>query len=80
MKLDNDIATFDLEPVAFKACVDETWSVFEVDANEFQYRQWLQLIRNHPDKLISPTKEIDLFWHHHILDTKKYFQDCRNLF
>ena len=28
---------------------------------------------------ISPTKEIDLAWHNHVLDTKQYYQDCKNI-
>lgn len=80
MSIDRDIATFNLEPIAFKACVDEGWSIAEVDANEAKYRQWLQLIRDHPEKLIAPTRAVDIFWHHHILDTQKYMQDCKKLF
>jgi len=80
MKLDDDIATLDLEPIAFKACVDEGWSLSEVDANEASYRQWLQLIRDNPGKLLAPTAVIDSFWHHHILDTRKYMRDCESLF
>lgn len=29
---------------------------------------------------IPPSSEIDEIWHHHILDTEKYFKDCYNIF
>ena len=28
---------------------------------------------------IAPTAEVDAFWHAHILDTRKYFQDCATI-
>jgi hypothetical protein len=30
--------------------------------------------------VVVPSKEIDIFWHTHILDTQKYMSDCENLF
>lgn len=29
---------------------------------------------------IAPREDADLFWHLHVLDTKKYAQDCHMLF
>jgi hypothetical protein len=34
----------------------------------------------YPHHKIVPTWEIDQVWHHHILDTHKYAQDCQWLF
>ena len=34
----------------------------------------------YPTKTIVPSKDIDTFWHTHILDTKKYTTDCEILF
>jgi hypothetical protein len=34
----------------------------------------------YPDITISPSRDIDKFWHYHILDTSKYFTDCQNIF
>src|SRR5690242_17996976 len=39
---------------------------------------WLQK-KNLPEPLV-PSREIDEFWHNHILHTKHYFQDCFNIF
>lgn len=80
MPLDPDIATLNLEPIAFKVCMDEGWSVSEVDAIELEYRAFLQAHRNNPDMFLVPSRKIDKFWHHHILDTEKYIADCELLF
>lgn len=44
-----------------------------------QYRQYLFLIRKYNSN-ISPTLAIDAVWHNHILDTRKYVQDCQAVF
>jgi hypothetical protein len=44
-----------------------------------QYRQYLFLIRKYNTN-ISPTLAIDAVWHNHILDTRKYVQDCQAVF
>lgn len=44
------------------------------------YKNFLLLQKKHlPDSLV-PSREIDEFWHNHILYTKNYFQDCVNIF
>jgi hypothetical protein len=80
LALDPDIAELDLEPIAFKACMDEGWDIEKVDAITLRYRCFLQAVRNEPDGTFAPSKDVDLFWHHHILDTVKYIEDCRRLF
>ena len=80
LALDPDIAALDLEPIAFKACMDEGWEIEKVDRITLDYRCFLQAVRNAPDELLAPSKDVDLFWHHHILDTRKYIEDCQNLF
>ena len=34
----------------------------------------------YPDEVLVPTKDMDEFWHMHILHTKFYMKDCQNLF
>jgi hypothetical protein len=70
----------DLEAIAFKVAFDEGLSLAEVDRAEFMYRCFLQANLNNPTMRLAPTREIDLFWHHHILDTHKYMLDCQSLF
>jgi hypothetical protein len=30
--------------------------------------------------MLAPSKDVDKFWHGHILDTLKYAEDCQNVF
>ena len=77
------IAALDLDPIKMKLMDDregEGWSQDYADAIERQYRQFLVLSARHPDRPIVPTKAIDTFWHQHILDTRKYAEDCERVF
>jgi hypothetical protein len=44
------------------------------------YRAFLFLCKSYPDQIIVPTREVDDFWHLHILDTRNYISDCDNVF
>lgn len=45
------------------------------------YRRYLYLRRKYSEAhRLPPTKEIDEFWHYHILETKKYRNDCQVIF
>lgn len=45
------------------------------------YKNFLWLQRKYGQKHdIVPTEEIDEFWHNHILDTRKYKEDCQKIF
>lgn len=63
----------DLESV--KARVKRDHPAIDVDAVEAQYREFLRIGAGQP-----PSEAVDRFWHAHILDTKKYAQDCHHLF
>ncbi|TXH77718.1 MAG: hypothetical protein E6Q85_02740 [Thiothrix sp.] len=45
-----------------------------------KYLKFLKLCVIYPDKKFSPDFYIDLIWHYHILDTKKYINDCDVIF
>ena len=45
-----------------------------------EYKRFLELIVRFPEVRMSPTKLMDTIWHHHILDTKNYHNDCNNIF
>jgi hypothetical protein len=81
--LKEKIDAIDLEPIKFKLTKDpngEKWALEKVNAIEKLYKGFLYLVYTHKDKAIVPTKEIDTMWHHHILDTQKYYTDCQNVF
>ena len=46
------------------------------------YRNFLKIIRKYGEQYdyLPPSVEIDEIWHHHILDTKKYQEDCAKIF
>jgi hypothetical protein len=73
------ISALDLEPIKFKlmdAEEGEGWSREIADRLEVEYKRFLTLHAKHPETTIVPSKEIDKFWHGHILDTMKYAEDC----
>jgi len=72
-----------LEPIKFSLAMREEgpgWSLVKIETLENWYRRFLFLVYLYPEKTIVPTKDIDIFWHTHILDTKKYMMDCESLF
>lgn len=50
-----------------------------LDYVKVRYRNFLYLCGS-TGEIIVPTKDIDLIWHAHILDTQKYAVDCEVLF
>lgn len=80
--ISEDIAAVDLEMVKMKiADCDEGlgWERDKIDAVEELYKKFLHLCKKY-GKGIVPTKEIDQFWHYHILDTRAYHSFCNDVF
>jgi hypothetical protein len=44
------------------------------------YKNFLYLFKKHLPIQLVPTKEVDEFWHNHILYTKNYHRDCMQIF
>jgi hypothetical protein len=77
------IEALDLDPIKFKLMDQKEgqgWSREYVDQMEVAYKRFLTLVIKYPEQSIAPTKDIDTFWHGHILDTMKYAEDCQNVF
>lgn len=76
------IAAIDLEPMKLKLRSDEGpgWSEEHLALVEQRYRNFLFLTLAYPNKTIVPSKDVDTFWHAHILDTRKYAADCKRYF
>ena len=74
------VAALNLNSVRKKFAFKKSWRWHlrrSVDKVERQYRQYLYLIVRNPDKTVVPwSRDLDDFWHEHILDTAKYAQDC----
>lgn len=56
------------------------WTYNQSEVAEFEYKKFLILIYRYPEINIVPTKLMDAFWHFHILDTQKYYDDCHLIF
>jgi hypothetical protein len=45
-----------------------------------RYRKWLALKQRFPELRMAPTRDIDAFWHLHMLSPVAYQRDCARLF
>ncbi len=76
------IKNLNLDPIKVKLMdhdEGEGWSREQCDIAEKWYKRFLLLNYMYPKRSIVPTKEIDLIWHYHILDTQKYAEDCERV-
>jgi hypothetical protein len=77
------IRALDLDPIKVKLMdLDEGqgWTREYADTMETAYKRFLTLLVKYPETTVAPSKEIDKFWHAHILDTLKYAEDCKQVF
>lgn len=77
------IEALDLDPIKRKLMDSEEgrgWSREHADRTELAYRRFLALYATHPQQTLAPSKDVDKFWHGHILDTLKYAEDCEKVF
>ena len=77
------IEALDLGPIKFKLMDPEEgegWTRELVEHMETQYKRYLTLVAKYPREAIAPGKDVDRFWHAHILDTRKYIDDCERVF
>lgn len=77
------IQALDLTPIKFKATCTEDgygWSAEHADKMEVAYKRYLILHAKYPEMTLAPERDIDRFWHMHILDTRKYAADCEATF
>src|SRR5882762_1037407 len=77
------IQALDLDPIKVKLMgtdEGEGWSLQYVNQTETEYKRFLTLSVKYPQETIAPSKDVDKFWHGHILDTMKYAEDCQNVF
>ena len=77
------IEALDLTPIKSKASRGEDgygWSPQYADQMELAYKRYLILHAKYPEMTLAPERDIDRFWHMHILDTRKYAADCEATF
>jgi len=77
------INAVNLEPITYKLVYSSDgpqWPLEKALYIEKWYRRFLILHILEPQKIVVPTKDIDTYWHNHMLDSIKYHQDCDQLF
>jgi len=78
-----DIDALDLFMIKLKLQDPEEgqgWGPELCDRIEREYKNFLVLKRAYPERDIVPNRQVDLFWHQHILDTAQYAVDCEAIF
>src|SRR5258705_1571233 len=60
----------------------EGWTREHADAVEMTYKNFLSMLVKHPEDAeeIAMSEDTDEFWHTHILQTRKYAEDCQEMF
>lgn len=56
------------------------WTIESLEQAERGYRQFLKLAAKYPETPAVPSELVDAFWHAHILDTRRYAEDCLRIF
>ena len=79
------IQALDLESVKLRvmdAELGEGWTREYADSIEGAYKNFLAMLVKYPDDAedILISKDVDEFWHTHILHTMKYADDCQKMF
>jgi hypothetical protein len=79
------INALDLESVKVRAMdpeLGEGWTREHAEGIERGYRTYLTMLAKYPDHAedILLSKDVDEFWHTHILQTIKYTEDCEAVF
>lgn len=79
-----NIQELDLSTVKEKLKIRKGWwwnLTHDVDKTEKEYKKFLYLIAKNPNTIIVPwSDDLDDLWHEHILDTRKYEDDCNRIF
>lgn len=73
----------DLGPLAYQLMHARSscgWSEAQTVRSIARYLVFLYLVDQYPNRQLVPDQDIDRVWHHHILDTQKYAEDCQHLF
>jgi hypothetical protein len=81
-QFEEKLATLDLRPISFTLVYNDDgprWSSSQCRIVEKWYRRFHTLIHLNEKQIFVPPRLVDIFWHYHILDTQKYWEDCINL-
>lgn len=77
------VRLLDLSPLAYQlrySASGPRWTQAKIIKAVARYLAFLFLIDRYPHLQLVPSQEVDIVWHYHILDTRKYAEDCQLLF
>lgn len=74
------LKSIDVKPLIVALMCSYGWEPERAAQASQRYLYFLHLLRLYPDCLLIPTQDIDRVWHCHILQTRKYRQDCQAFF
>ena len=78
------IAKLDLAYISESMCTESyslpRWTKEDAGKCCQLYKNFLLLQKKHLPLPLVPTREIDEYWHNHILHTKNYVEDCEHIF
>lgn len=73
--------SLDLVAASYRSeTIPARWTAARRERAALDYRRFLALAQAEPGAKLAPTKDIDLFWHLHMLHPVDYFRDCQRLF
>lgn len=58
----------------------KSWSPERFVAAEAEYRRFLTLCKMFPNERLIPGRDVDSIWHRHMLNSRRYMQDCEQYF
>lgn len=77
------VNSINLEPIVY-ALVEKAdgpkWDLSRALSAEVRYRKFLYAVAVADGNTLVPSIDVDEFWHAHMLDSYKYFEDCELIF
>ena len=71
----------ELTPIRLKVAKElSELTAEQLDDLELRYLKFLMLCKAEPNVRHEPEKDVDQYWHAHILHTKQYTADCQRYF
>jgi len=74
------INSIDFTSISYKLEKEYGWSKESLMRAEPLYKEWLSLQSVYKHLSFAPSELVDEYWHMHILDTRKYMEDCQFIF
>lgn len=73
------VEVIDFVPHGYKLQKEYGWSEAKINKTIKLYKEWLVLQVLYESLSFAPSELVDEFWHVHILDTRKYSNDCNQI-